>query len=274
MRGGCRNGRDLTADGRRVGRRRAARPRTTGRAARSTTSPGRTGSQPLSDRQVLLFAPLRVARPGTSHGDQRQCQVQPKTRTTPRPNQAPDGLCPTPYSAGAPFGGQYQKAGIVLSRTPPEPPLPSESGALGRHRRAQAERRITGRGITCYDKPAGRERPAASPTRPEWAVTRSTPRRSAAAPPGSTAGRSRTRPWPPTSPSSTTRARASGERRDGGGGVVLPGPPRRRAEPDPGTDGPGPGRLPADRRRARPRGRPFGAAEPGRHPRHLPPAPE
>ena len=43
---------------------------------------------------------------------------------------------------------------------------------------------------------------------------------------------------------------------------MLPGPPRRRAEPGRGTDGPGPRRLPADRRRSRPgQARPFGAGD-------------
>ena len=65
----------------------------------------------------------------------------------------------------------------------------------------------------------------------------------------------------------------AGERVDDGGRGVLPGPPRQGAEPGRGTDGPGPGRLPADRRRSRPgpdaavRGR-----RPRRRPRHLPPA--
>ena len=42
----------------------------------------------------------------------------------------------------------------------------------------------------------------------------------------------------------------------------FPGPPRRRAEPSRRTDGLGPRRLPADRRRPRPgQVRPFGAAD-------------
>ena len=42
------------------------------------------------------------------------------------------------------------------------------------------------------------------------------------------------------------------ERRDGGGRGLLPGSARGRAEPGRGTHRPGAGRLPADRRRARP----------------------
>ena len=59
----------------------------------------------------------------------------------------------------------------------------------------------------------------------------------------------------------------AGERGAGGGRGVLPGPPRRPSDPGWGTDGPGPRRLPADRRQSRtgadaavrgggPRGRP------------------
>ena len=44
----------------------------------------------------------------------------------------------------------------------------------------------------------------------------------------------------------------AGERLDGGGRGVLPGPPHRRAEPGRGTNGPGPRRLPADRRQSGP----------------------
>ena len=48
-------------------------------------------------------------------------------------------------------------------------------------------------------------------------------------------------------------------------------PPRRRAEPGRGTDGPGPRRLPADRRRSRPGAGAAvrGGGGPGRRPRHL-----
>ena len=79
-------------------------------------------------------------------------------------------------------------------------------------------------------------------------------------------------PWPRTSASSTTRAGRAGERDHGGCGV-LPGPPRRRPDPGRGTDGPGPRRLPADRRRPRPRpGASLRGSGPRRRPRHLPPA--
>ena len=53
-------------------------------------------------------------------------------------------------------------------------------------------------------------------------------------------GGSRTRPWPPVSPSSTTRAGRRGGRLHGGRRGVLPGAPRRRAEPGQGNGRSGP----------------------------------
>ena len=124
----------------------------------------------------------------------------------------------------------------------------------------------TGSAARAPDAPrAPPRRGLAQPERPPGVLRGAPPPRRLARRPGG----SRTRRSPPTSPSSTTRA-GVGERVDDGGRGVLPDPPRRRAEPGRRTDGPGPRRLPANRRRSRPRaGAAVRGGGPRRRPRHL-----
>ena len=61
------------------------------------------------------------------------------------------------------------------------------------------------------------------------------------------------------------------ERVDGGGRGALPGPPRRRAEPCRGTDGPGCWRATGGPPSSAAGVSPFRGGGPGRRPRHLPP---
>ena len=117
--------------------------------------------------------------------------------------------------------------------------------------------------------PAALERPTpsarrASP-RPPSARTPAgpTPGRSGASTSGSTAGRSRTRRWPPTLPGSTTRAgrRRARRRRRWARRASGPASPAVRARPGNGRPGSSPatGGPPADRGRGQ--ARPFGAAD-------------
>ena len=90
---------------------------------------------------------------------------------------------------------------------------------------------------------------------------------SAASTPSSTAGGLRTRPWPPNSPSSTTKGRAPASAAMAVAAACCRAGLAGEPSPAGGTDGPGPRRLPADRR-PRP-GAAVRGRGPGRRPRHL-----
>ena len=134
----------------------------------------------------------------------------------------------------------------------------SPDPARGGHRRASARPRP----------------PTASPRRrsPRTPAGR-TPALCAASTPGSPAGRSRTRPWPATSPSSTSRGELRrARRRRWPRRASGPASPARRVRP--GNER---ARILAGYRRTavergRGQARPFGAADLTRRPRQLPPA--